>query len=228
MLFGSKEGTVDIDNCTFAYNLTDGYEVTAGLNIILGTANVRNSIFFGNIIGGASKSRGRDISLRGESVLNLAYTLFGEEGTNSITCAETATTNFLGGVVFGDPLLVTEYAAMTNMVKESSTSSATGAKLIFWDWTAATAEATYAALENVNVHLRGGNGYFDEKTGELVDEYCRAGQSPAIDAGDPASDFRNEPNCKIGYHGKRVNLGGYGNTPWATMSMIPGFQIIVR
>ena len=219
--FGSSSGTVDVQNCTFAYNLADGYEVTAGLNLILGTANVRNSVFFGNRIGALSSARGADLSLRGESVCNVAYTLFSEDGTNSITCAETATTNFLGGVVYGDPLFVTEYAAMTNLVKKNGI-------YIFWDWTEAKAPATYAALEAANVHLRGGRGYFDEKTGELVDEYCRAGQSPAIDAGDPASDFRNEPNCKIGYHGKRVNLGGYGNTPWATMTTKPGFFILLR
>ena len=90
------------------------------------------------------------------------------------------------------------------------------------------AQSNRADCAALNVHLRGGRGYFDEKTGKLVTEYCRAGQSPAIDAGDPASDFRNEPNCKIGYHGKRVNLGGYGNTPWATMSTKPGFYLLVR
>jgi hypothetical protein len=143
-----------------------------------------------------------------------------------VTCAETATTNFLKGIIVDDPLFVTEYETMTNLVK-TSTTTLQGSKLIFWDWTAATAEATYAALENVNVHLRGGRGYFDEKTGEFVAEYCRAGQSPAIDAGDPASDYRGEPNCRYGYHGKRVNLGAYGNTPWATLSS-NGFYIYVR
>ena len=81
-----------------------------------------------------------------------------------------------------------------------------------------------------DVHLRGGCGYFDEKTGELIKGYIKkvAGQSPAIDAGDPTSDYHGEPDCKYGYHGKRVNLGGYGNTPWATMTMRPGIYIHVR
>ncbi|MBR2938536.1 MAG: hypothetical protein IKC15_01600, partial [Kiritimatiellae bacterium] len=223
--FASKEGTVDVNNCTFAYNLTDGYEVTGGLNLILGTANVRNSIFYGNIIGGASKSRGRDISLRGESILNVAYTLFGEEGTNSITCAETATTNFLDGVVFGDPLLVTEYATITNLVKESTATAVGGSKLIFWDWTAATAEATYAALENVNCHLRGGLGYHDEATGSLVTTYARGAKSPCIDKGDPKSEYHREP---AGYNGRRVNMGYYGNSPWATMSQPAGSVYYLR
>ena len=203
--------------------------MTAGLNIVLGTANVRNSIFYGNIIGGTSKSRGKDISLRGDSVLNVAYTLFGEEGTNSITCAETATTNFLDCVIFGDPLFVTPNSDIAALVKESTAVSKTGAKLIFWDWTTATADATYAALENVNVHLRGGCGYYSEKTGEFTTDYSRKHNSPAVNAGDPTSDYSAEPLIPgVGDNGRRVNLGCYGNTPWATMSAKPGFVIIVR
>jgi len=49
--------------------------------------------------------------------------------------------------------------------------------------------------------------------------------SPAIDAGDPAGDYRNEP---AGRNGRRANLGYYGNTPWATMSAGSGLFIIVR
>ena len=74
-----------------------------------------------------------------------------------------------------------------------------------------------------NVHLRGKVGYMVDGRLFKYEE-----NSPAIDAGDPASDFRNEPDCKIGYHGKRVNLGVYGNTPWATMSTKPGFFILLR
>jgi hypothetical protein len=48
--------------------------------------------------------------------------------------------------------------------------------------------------------------------------------SDAIDAGDRNSPYANEsqPN------GRRVNLGAYGNTPWASMSASSGFFIIVR
>lgn len=84
---------------------------------------------------------------------------------------------------------------------------------------------------NYNVHLCGGLGYFDETSGEMVDAYSKkvAGQSPAIDAGNPKSDYSREPQLQgIGGHGRRVNLGAYGNTPWATLSRIPGFFIILR
>ena len=218
--FGNASGTVDVERCTFAYNLADGFETTAGLNLILGTANVHNSIFFGNILGGLSSTRGQDISLRGASVCNVSYTLFGELGSNSVSCAETATTNFLGGIVVGDPCFVTPNSVMTNLVKKSG-------NLIFWDWTTETFAETYAALENANVHVRG--CYYDENTGDLVLDYVRPGQSPAVDAGDPASDYRREPVIPgVGGNGHRVNLGYYGNTPWATMSKPRGTMLIMR
>jgi len=221
--FGDAAGNVDVERCTFAYNLADGYETTAGLNLIRGTANVHNSIFFGNILGGLSSTRGQDISLRSNSVCNVSYTLFGELGSNSVSCAETATTNFLDGIVVGDPLFVTEYATMTNLVKKSG-------NLIFWDWTAATLPEMYEKLENANVHLRGGKGYFDENTGNIETGYRnRDEQSPAMDAGDPKSDYRLEPVVPgAGGHGYRVNLGAYGNTPWATMSAKSGFHLFLR
>ena len=48
-------------------------------------------------------------------------------------------------------------------------------------------------------------------------------RSPAIDAGDPAAEWRNElePN------GRRVNLGAYGNTPEARRSPY-GIMIFVK
>ena len=224
--FGSASGTVDVERCTFAYNLNDGYETTAGLNLSLGTANIHNSIFFGNILGGASTTRGRNISLRGESVCNVSYTLFDELGSNSVTCASTATTNFLDGIVVDDPLFVTEYETMTNLVKTSNT-TLQGSKLIFWDWTAATADATYAALEAADVHLRSCIGSWDN--GQFTNKKYKRQFSPAIDAGDPKSDHSREPVVPgVGGNGGRVNLGAYGNTPEAALSPFRGTVLIVR
>lgn len=39
--------------------------------------------------------------------------------------------------------------------------------------------------------------------------------SPCIDAGDPNSDYSLEPED----NGKRINIGAYGNTPWATRTL---------
>ena len=46
-----------------------------------------------------------------------------------------------------------------------------------------------------------------------IDCHVRS-RSPAIDGGDPSSAFKREPSP----NGRRVNLGAYGNTPWATKS----------
>ena len=79
------------------------------------------------------------------------------------------------------------------------------------------------------MHLRGGRGYYSEKTGGLVTDYARKPHSPAINAGDPKSDFRGEPQIPgVGGHGHRVNLGAYGNTPWATLSAPSGTMLIMR
>ena len=57
---------------------------------------------------------------------------------------------------------------------------------------------------------------FGKTTASVVaDINCHVrSRSPAIDSGDPASAFKREPRP----NGRRVNLGAYGNTPWATKS----------
>ena len=82
-----------------------------------------------------------------------------------------------------------------------------------------------ATVCGFNVHLRGGSGYYDEATGELVSAYRMPYESgsPAIDAGRKMRKGLLEPHP----NGNRVNLGAYGNTPWATMSK-GGTLIFVR
>jgi hypothetical protein len=51
-----------------------------------------------------------------------------------------------------------------------------------------------------------------------------SGMSPAIDAGDPAADCSAEPDPR----GKRVNLGAYGGTPYASLSLRQPSVIVLR
>ena len=60
-------------------------------------------------------------------------------------------------------------------------------------------------------HLQSTSGSFNPVTQTFVP---RRAQSTAIDTGDPASDFSNEPAPNGGF----VNLGAYGNTPEASLS----------
>ena len=54
-------------------------------------------------------------------------------------------------------------------------------------------------------------------------DYQLSSSSPAIDAGDPASDYANEPAPNDG----RVNMGRYGNTAEATSRMLLEYDISI-
>ena len=97
-----------------------------------------------------------------------------------------------------------------------------------WNWSWSNPFPTFAIRASYRVHLRGGLGYYDEKTGARVIDYRESELSPAVDAGDPNSDYSMEPDTNSGWHGKRVNLGAYGNTPWATLTRYPGSAVYLR
>lgn len=42
------------------------------------------------------------------------------------------------------------------------------------------------------------------------------------------SDYRGEPDTNDGWHGKRVNMGAWGNTPWATRTKFLHSALYIR
>ena len=218
----SSAYTIDLVNVTIAYNLSDGIACPGGINIFTGTVNLKNSIVFGNFCSHnalAGNRFGGDIDVKEGGVLNAEYTLFSEDSTNSISYAEGATVNLGQGVIYGDPLFATSFATVRSRVAYPF-----GSNYTYFDTTA----ANVGKLAEFNLHLRGGRGYYDEKTGELVKDYATEINSLAIDAGDRSSSYANEVDTMDGWHGRRVNLGAYGNTPWATMTAYPGSVITIR
>ena len=209
---------VVFDNCTMAYNLS-GRSVCAGLNVIKGAVTIRNSVFFRNqyntnwtdtVFGGDLRVAPADASA------NVAWTLLtsktapwvSDEGGN-ITWAE--------GVQEGDPRFVTtadEFEASFSYADYYQTQSHKGLRF-----------KSAGAHTHFNLHVRGRGGYTDETTGEKVVFGRGTVESPAVDTGDPAADFSREPEQRNG----RLNLGYYGNTPWATMRYdAPGILLMVR
>lgn len=92
--------TLDVVNCTFAYNFTDGVKTSAGIDVGNGTANIRNSVFYG---GQKTKdTASKDIYLTSSSATaNVDYCLFEE---NSVDCfAGAGRLNIGANNVFGDP-----------------------------------------------------------------------------------------------------------------------------
>ncbi|MBK9537241.1 MAG: T9SS type A sorting domain-containing protein [Flavobacteriales bacterium] len=73
----------------------------------------------------------------------------------------------------------------------------------------------FADTANGDFHLRSTIGRYDPQSQSWVTDGMH---SPAIDAGDPASAYVNEPSP----HGSRINLGHDGNTAYASLSNATG------
>ena len=204
----AKAARVDVVNSTFAYNLADGNaSSTVGLNVSKGTVNVVNSIFYGAILGTSTKAK--HIYVGANGVVSIEKCMLEEESDVVVASGGAFTTT---GVIYGDPLFVYGYDDFVTRKAIAKN-------------TAITLNSTFrkSCSGIINVHLRGSGGYYDENSGEFVKGYKGAeNQSPAIDAGRNVFDEFKERN------GNKVNLGFYGNTPWATMSAMRGMRIIVR
>jgi hypothetical protein len=74
-----------------------------------------------------------------------------------------------------------------------------------------SSDPLFANASTGDFHLQSSHGRFNPSTGLFVNDSVN---SPAIDAGDPSSDFSKEPAP----NGGRINLGCYGNTVEASKS----------
>ena len=211
-----------IENCTFAYNLD-----CPALNFAMGAVAVTNCIFYGNLVR-SSRTDAADIMVKADATATVDYCFFAvaESGGSKICVSEVTPGSLTIGshCIYGDPLFVTLPETVLAGVNVTSGST--------WPRVMANSNKlpSYEDRVGYNVHLRGGCGYFDKATGDLVKTYAatKAESSPAIDAGDPNSDYKGEPDTQLGWHGRRVNMGGYGNTPWATLSPFPGAAVYLR
>jgi hypothetical protein len=70
----------------------------------------------------------------------------------------------------------------------------------------------FADANNGDYHLKSEAGRWDANSQSWVID---ANTSPCIDAGDPNSDWKAE----LWPHGQRINMGAYGGTPQASMSL---------
>ena len=185
---GTKD-TLDIVNCTFAYNFTDGKTTSAGIDVGSydgTTANIKNTIFYG-----AKKSRdsekGRDIWVSSGCTANIDYCLFDSDGKENIEkcIAGAGTINKGSNNVFGDPKFAR--AITTEEIDSIMVNKGT-----YYGY---SADAYENVFSKANVHA--------------------LSRKLTVDTGDPASPFSNEPRP----NGARVNLGYYGNTPEALSTL---------
>ena len=189
-----------VENCTFAYNSING-GVCAGVNVLGGNLTVRNMIFHGNV--GDNRIMAADVWLKSSSARAAAsYAIFDATNSAHVGGVSGSAVTFGDGILTGDPLFWTPTESAMDVERGTLKS----------DFSGVTA----------NLHLIGRGGYVDEVTGELV-RGPKNVRSPAIDAGDPASPYGNEPKP----NGRRVNLGGWGNTPYATRLSAGGMMLMV-
>ena len=200
--------TSDFVNCTFAYNLTDASSRIGGIYSEGCRVRILNSVFYGNR--NAKGDAGTALYANGGTD-DISYTLL--ESTNAVWNAGKGTVNFGAGLQYGEPRFVTPLDTFLPLIMTNEIN------LVHFNWTNETAAAT---LNGLNVHVRGRNGYVDERTGELT--MTPGGKrSPCIDTGDPSRPCL-EPGPR---YGGRTNLGFYGDTPWATRSPA-GLVIVVQ
>ncbi len=206
----AKAAKVDVVNSTFAYNLADGGTAsTVGLNVSKGTVNVVNSIFYGAILGASTTAKHIYVGANGVATIDKCML-----ETESDVVVASGGTFTATGVIYGDPLFVYGY---DDFVTRKAVAISNTDRIKLND----TFRKSCSSI--INVHLRGSGGYYDENSGEFIKGYKGAeNQSPAIDAGINVFEEFKERN------GNRVNLGFYGNTPWATMSDRRGMKIIIR
>lgn len=214
---------ITLRNCTFAYNLNSNYSAPAGILVNKGKVVVEDSLFWGNrrssSVQPVTYTAPEDISVAADGYLALTNVFLASTymGTDRRHCLQVADASHLttNNIVTGDAMLV----STTNEVAALMTIGDTS----FPDYYYPSSSA--AALAALNVHLRGGSGYYDENTGELVKTYREAavgGSSPALDASTRRATYEPRPN------GKYINLGYYGDTPWATMSAGGGSVYYIR
>ena len=210
----TTERTVDIKNCTFAYNVAVSANTAGGLNVVKGAVTVEDSIFFWNRrTYGASTTVGNDIHVTDGSCVLRDCSVTGTD-TQWCTAAggKTLDLDADGKTVYAfDPSFVSGTNAFLNLYTVSATDPMVSIK----------STTSYADLAAPDVHLLSSAGYFlnDGTKGPKTRIV-----SPAIDVGNKNADYSREPEP----NGQRVNLGAYGNTPYASMSPLKGTLIFLK
>ena len=227
-IIGSKQNaasptTVELDRCTVAYNSTSAGADCAGV-MVIGADNapyavsVRNSIFFGNLASFSSAAHPSAVDFRlGKNVsLDLDYSLIQSTELPYVMLDDASAT-----ATFGDHLVLGQDARFVTRESEflASLQELNGRAIATPTNSVRVVTKPDADPTAWNFHLRGG-AYLNELTGE-TERFARP--SPALEAGDPAADSSREPAPR----GRRINLGYYGGTEWATGPR-PGLRLIVR
>jgi hypothetical protein len=187
-------------------------------------AKIENNLIYGNTsIGVYAYSLGSDA----ETPQIINNTIVANDADGIYLDNQTSTTNLLNNIIdvdgTGKYAVRTESTSLTSDYNDlvvtggASIGYYSGAQATLNDWQTASgldansisADPLFADPGGSDFHLQSAGGRFDPTTETWVTD---AVTSPAINTGDPVSDFSNEPLP----NGDRINMGAYGNTEQAS------------
>jgi len=106
-------------------------------------------------------------------------------------------------------------AKVGKVLNSESTTLGEWRELTWWDVNSISFDPLFADPENDDYHLKSGEGRRDPRANDGEGGWVEDSvTSPCIDAGDPASDYSQEPLP----NGGRINMGAYGGTAEASKS----------
>ena len=212
----SPSSVVNVDNCTFAYNVTDSPKASPGLEVWKGIVNVSNSVFVGNHKLDSCVA-GADIMVRTGAVVNVSYSMLGgvdDYYVNVEKINEDAGSVNLKNIVIADALLASDTLSSTNLI-ETYNKKISKKTIPCCRYKTAKIDEVLA----FDVHPRSRTGRWTAD-GFVKDRL----HSPSIDAGDPDASYGSESKP----HGKRLNLGRYGGTEEASRSRLMGLIVVIK
>jgi parallel beta-helix repeat protein len=195
-LFGGgilfEGGDISVINCTFSGNVAD---VGGGICSFESYANINNLTISNCIFWDNDANDGPQIAL-------LDY------GDNPPTVS-VSYSDVQGGeaAVYVDPCCTLDWDDDNNLDIDPCF-----AVLGYWHTNDTPEDVNDDFWVNGDYHLRSQSGCWDPNSESW---YIDSNTSPCIDAGDPNSDWSSE----LWPHGRRINMGAYGGTPEASMSL---------
>ena len=162
MCYDNAAGVCDLDQCTFAYNISDAKKCCAGIQVVKGRLHAHNTIIYGNKAGPDSEAPG-DMLLWNDGTATLDYVRLTGEGTYGETDSSVISTNAhtrytMNNVTFGDPSFATTYDSFTNNIVTAST---TNYRYHYFKNTVAGSDALLA----FDAHLRSKVGMYNNAGG---------------------------------------------------------------
>ncbi|MHC5183132.1 MAG: right-handed parallel beta-helix repeat-containing protein, partial [Planctomycetota bacterium] len=208
---------IDLKNCLVTGNKAANY----GGGIYLDGDSILEQIYIRNctVTGNSALVEGGGLHIHGTTKITFS---------NNIVCNNLADNNedfhYSAPSGIGPRTITVEFSLLDPNKAESSTfrgivygsghinADPNFADPGYWDDNGTPADQTDDVWVDGDYHLKSQAGRWDPNSMQWLTDTVT---SPCVDAGDPGDDWTDE----LWPHGGRINMGAYGNTPQASMSL---------